>query len=364
MSRLELGRLGPRILQVAGIACTLAVATGGTAQAANYVGWVWGNQPTATSCYTPSTSYSYNSVGGTITICPLGTGQYEVEFGSLYHAQPDDVQISAYNTSGYCASGGWFISGSTIDAYVGCFDSSGNPANTYFTLLYQERTSRFGNSKKGIAFLWANEPTTASYTPSTSFQYNSTGGTNTIVRNGTGNYTATLPGLTTIGGDVQVTAYDAAARCNVVDWGGVSGGTAVNIQCFDSSGAAADEYYDLAYALKSPFGLTSASHSKGAWAWANDDTDTNVYTPDKTYQYSGFRTGKLTAQEVATGEYAVTIPGNLSYSTSHVLVTTYNGSNDYCNIFDWSTSTMYVLCWAQGGTPVDSEFDVTFQTAE
>src|SRR5690349_18877060 len=62
----------------------------------------------------------------------------------------------------------------------------------------------------GYAFLWADQPSTASYTPSTSFQGNSMGGTNTIVRNGTGDYTITLPGMAGNGGDggnVQVTAY-------------------------------------------------------------------------------------------------------------------------------------------------------------
>ncbi|HLY05812.1 MAG TPA: hypothetical protein VKR31_08705 [Rhizomicrobium sp.] len=372
---MTMSRFESRIRSLMGkgaMVCALALASTNIAQARdastphNFVGWVWGNEPTATSCYTPSTSYSYNSQNGSIQICPLGTGDYEVEFGSLYHAQPDDIQITAYDTSGYCVSNGWGPSGSTLIAYVGCYDANGNPQNDYFTLLYQARTKDFGKSKKGIAFLWADEPTSSSYTPSSSYQFNSTGGTNTIVRESAGSYIATIPGLYYEHSDVQVTTYDGAARCKVNSWGpGSGGGTDIYIQCYNSAGSPADEYYDLAYAVKEPFGLTTAAHSTGAWAWADDDTSTSVYTPSTYYQYNGFRTGKLTAQKLGTGTYAVYIPGTLAYNTSHVLVTAYGSDNsNYCNTYFWGSSEAEVLCYAQGGVPADTQFDLTFQTAE
>ena len=105
MAMSRCGNSARSLLAMVGTAYALALASASVAQAriaSNFVGWVWGNEPTATSCYTLNTSFSYNSQKGSITICPLATGVYEVEFGSLYQAQPDDIQITAYDTSGYC----------------------------------------------------------------------------------------------------------------------------------------------------------------------------------------------------------------------------------------------------------------------
>jgi len=45
-----------------------------------------------------------------------------------------------------------------------------------------------------------------------------------------------------------------------------------------------------------------------------------------------------------------------------MLVTAYGYSSDYCNSAGWGSNVMYVACYQQGGTPVSSDFDVTFQT--
>jgi hypothetical protein len=233
-------------------------------------------------------------------------------------------------------------------------------------LLYQSRSGTFGSASAGLAFLWADEPTTASYTPELEYQYNSTGGTNTILRNSVGNYYATLPGFTGNGGDVQVTAYGAPARCKVGALGGGDAGAIVKVLCFDTSGVAADEEFDLAYAVKEPFGLTTASNSHGVWAWANRPNDTVSYEPPAPEQYNGFATGRLTAQKLGTGQYAVNIPGQLSYRSSTILATGYGMGADYCNTSNWvsnaTANTVYVNCYKQGGMPVDAEFDMTLQT--
>jgi hypothetical protein len=359
-----LGKFTVRALQAAGLACMLGLATAGAVQAAvQRVGWVWAYSPSATHPYKVTGSYVYNSTGGEVIVVPLGTGYYEVKFAGLYNGAPSDVQVSAYSSSGYCTSSGWSSSSKSVVAYVSCYDASGNPANSYFTLLYQERSGNIGNNGKGLAFVWANSPTSASYTPSGGYSYNSTGGTNNITRNGTGSYTVNLPGLTTGGGDVQVTAYDAVARCKAGSWGQSGSGTYVNVYCFDSTGAAADEYFDLAYSDKESFGHTTSSSAKGVYAWANNPSPTKSYTMSPTFQYNGFTTGRLTANKYGTGEYTVTIPGSFGYDFSNVLVTGYSGSSNYCNIVDWGSASVNVACYSQGGTPTDSYFDLAFQTA-
>jgi hypothetical protein len=357
---------GFRAARVAGLACLLAATAASAAHAMNNVGWVWADEPAASSSYTPDTGYSYNSSGGTITITPYGAGEYYVEFGGLYDGSPDDVQVTAYNTSGYCTANSWYGSGTTMYIFVECFDKNGSAANNYFTLLYQSHSTTFGTADVGLAYLWANDRTTGSYTPSSYYSYNSTGGTNTIRRHSTGNYTVTLPGLTKTGGDVQVTEYSGysePARCNVVEWGASSAGTKINVKCYNTSGEPADEYFNLLYGVGVPLAVTKGYAAKGVWAWANDDTSTSVYTPDRTYQYNEFETGRLTAQEVGTGEYLVEFPGSPSYSTSLVLVTAYANNSNYCNVDDWGSDYLYVLCYDEGGNLADTQFDVTFQTA-
>lgn len=363
MPRYEWKNPGLRTIKAAGLASLLAFASMGMVQAAT-VGWVFGNQPNATSPYTPDPAFSHNSAGGAITIVPLGTGSYEVEFTGLHSPTGmDDVQVGGPDTSGYCVAGGWSYSGSSVDARAFCFDANGNPVNSYFTLLYQERHGTFGSATRGLAFLFADQPTTASYTPNRVYQYNSTGGANTIVRTGTGNYTATIPGLDAMHSDVQVTAVGGIAlRCKVQGWSGSSTSTRVHVLCFDSSGVAADEYYDLAYAVNDGFGSGASATDRGSWAWANKPNATDSYTPNTLIQYNGFATGKLTAKKTATGKYTVTVPGRISYNTRISLVTSHGGTNSYCN--GTPTFPSLILCYGQGGVPLDTEFDMSLQTAD
>jgi hypothetical protein len=369
MRRYTFGTLGFRAARVAGLACMLTVAATALAHAGNNVGWVWADDPSASSSYTPDTYYSYNSAGGSITITPYGAGEYLVEFGGLYDGSPDNVQVTAYYTTGYCEATSWGGGSGTVDAYVQCYNASGSRANNYFTLLYQSHSSGFGNAKVGQAYIWTNDPTAKSYVPDSEWSYNSTGGMNSVRRHSAGNYTVTLPGLTKTGGNVQVTAYTSLynepvpARCKVVEWSSGSSGTKVNVQCYNSGGLPADEYFSLLYSIGVPMAVTEGYAAKGAWAWANNAESTSAYRTDTTYQYNEFETGRLTSQKTGTGVYLVTIPGSLSYAPSLVLVTAYGGGANYCNVDGWSTSQISVNCFNAGGVESDTQFDVTLQTA-
>jgi hypothetical protein len=81
-------------------------------------------------------------------------------------------------------------------------------------------------------------------------------------------------------------------------------------------------------------------------------------------QYNGFGTGFLTAAKNSRGYDVVSIPGGESFSTTNVLVTGYDNTSDYCNIYGWNAAQIGVLCFAQGGVPIDSKFNVAFQTAD
>ncbi len=103
--------------------------------------------------------------------------------------------------------------------------------------------------QRRMGYAWANDPASASYTPSTTYSFSSSGGAVTATRSGTGVYAITFAGLGgngVAGGNVQVTSYGAGSEhCKVASWGSSSANFAVNIRCFNAAGAAVDSRYSV-----------------------------------------------------------------------------------------------------------------------
>ena len=212
-------------------------------------GFVQADDPTAASAYTPDTDRNQNSTYTPNTVARTGTGVYAVTFPNLasYGAQSGSAAASAVGTAGeHCTVSSWNSNGTPdTTVIVRCFDAAGVPADAVFDASYIRPTA----SSAPFAYLWAQDEAAASYTPSTHHQFNSTGATNTIVRNSTGDYTVTLPGLATSGGTVKVTAFSAASSyCKASDWDAAGADERVDVLCFDSTGAPADVKFTLSFA--------------------------------------------------------------------------------------------------------------------
>jgi len=134
------------------------------------------------------------------------------------------------------------------------------------------------------------------------------------------------------------------------------------VVCFDKNGNPADEYFNLAYTAREAPGLTVGTDTLGAYAWADESTNTTGYRPYPSYQYNAMRTGPLTSVETSTGVYEVQIPGSYGLSSDNMQVTAYGDNSDYCNSGGWGSNEMYVLCYKQGGTLANDDFDVIFET--
>ncbi len=354
------GRLDLRAVECAGFVSLLTLAAG-TSQAANNVGWVLADQPTVAS-YTPNPKYSFNSAHGVISIQKLAQGEYRVIFDKLYDGGTGEsslVLVSAYNTSGRCISGQASASGSSVTASVGCFTSSGGLTDAPFALLYQSRGTDFGNAHRGVAYTTVSRGTNVE-------SFDSSGQQVSALQDHKGNYFVYFRGLSDTG-TVQITpngtAIDpsgAEARCKVADRIGTSSYIRVNVHCY-TTGEFANENFDIGYAVGESLGVVGGVQARAASALANNPTSTKAYAPP--IQYNGFGTGRLTAQKTGTGQYTVTIPGTVSYGTSNALVTAYGSGSNYCNIAGWTTNAISVACYDQSGAPADSQFDVSFQTA-
>jgi hypothetical protein len=251
---------------------------------------------------------------------------------------------------------------------VQCYNAQGQPARASFTVLYQARNAPFGGATSGEAYFFDNDPAVKTNTPPDQ-SFNSTGGNNMVAASSIGNYTGTLPGLTKPGGEPQVTAIQlssiahAIPRCKLATWGTGASSTSVTVHCYDIAGKPKNGGFFVAYSVGQPLGAIPGFVPLGAWAWANVPESMAIYKPVGKYQYNGFKTGPLTAQKTGTGLYTVSIPGTINYGTSVALVTAQGADNRYCNLAGWTTNAISVACFAQGGAPADSKFEVSFQTA-
>ncbi len=300
--------------------------------------------------------YQFNSSLAANYVTNLSTGKYRVDLPGLGVAG-GTVHVSAYNGNHYCKPQQWFPNGTTMQVLVNCFAPSGAFTNGLFTILFYKQS---GESSVNGAYLWADNPTAASYTPSTAYQWSSALRANTVNRTGPGVYQALLPGLTSSGGTVLVTSYGSGSeRCKIASWFPSNLGIAVNVSCFQVNGNPADTQFTLSFLTDPLIG--------GAFAWA-DQPYVATYTPSAAYQHSS--TGStITVSRTSVGSYKINIPSQPPYNKTGAFVTAYGTTSEYCNIVNWLPSgannfdtAIDVACYDRYGSVVDTRYTVLYTT--
>ena len=314
------------------------------------VGYAWANQASSAS-YVPSGTYSYNISGGGVSITRFATGVYSVKFTGLGHvAAGGNVQVTAYaGWSEACKVSSWSSGGADFTVSVRCFTTSGTAADSLYTVMLtwpQAATS-------GLGYAWANNPTSASYTPNAAYAYNGSGGSVSITRSGTGVYAVTFAGLSSgAGGDVQVTAYGTGnEECKVQSWG-AGGSFTASVRCYTAGGTPKDTLYTVL--VNQPQTTTKGI----GYVWANNATSAS-YTPNTFYAYNG-SDGNVTITRSGVGAYAVKFAG-LTGGGGHVQVTAYGGSNESCKVVNWSSGADFnvnIRCFSAAGALVDTRYTV------
>jgi hypothetical protein len=109
-------------------------------------------------------------------------------------------------------------------------------------------------ARAGFGFVWANDADVAPltpYTPATTFQFNSSGRTNTVIHYYPGYYEVRMPGVMAPArdGNVHVTAYGSdAAYCKAKRWDRRNfGDVSILVTCFDYRGAPSDSRFTALY---------------------------------------------------------------------------------------------------------------------
>jgi hypothetical protein len=358
---------GARSLAVLGFALGMGAWTSSTQAAPLEWAYLWADQPIAAS-YTPALAYQQNSSGATNTMVRTGMGVYQALLPNLaanagtvhvtaYGSGTQTCKVASWGPNFFRHGGGWSLT-STQQVNVRCFNASGAPADTRFTLSYANP----GTPDAVMAYLWADQPSTASYTPALPNQFNSSGATNTARRIGVGAYTASLPNLGAWAGHVQVTAYGTGSeRCKTSNWSPVGSAQEVQVRCFTSSGTPVDTRFTLTYVAENSLIGGSAAPSplpgtSGSYVWANQSTLAS-YTPSLSYQWDDFG-GTNTVTRSGVGAYAVHFT-NHALHWGNVQVTAYGDGSEHCKVAFWNTSDgAQVRCFNSSGLPVDTRFVV------
>jgi hypothetical protein len=311
--------------------------------------------------------FSMNTTGATNWVTWLATGQVRIDCPGLGNEAGGNVQVTAFAFGARCKVESWGSSGTTLQVVARCHDAAGTPTNLPLSVSYVRRAGAPGMEG---GYVWADQPTASSYTPSPTYQWNSTGGVNTIARSAVGEYVVRFPGQSFTGGTVEVTAYGTGSEyCKVEGWSPLAG-QSVRVRCFTASGAAADTRFTAKFTRGAP-----NKTGTFAYAWASQPTAAN-YTPSLTYQRSdlafqcgGAQTrGPVTIARASTGRYTVTfagIPGGGSVG-KNVKVTGYGSGSDTCKVLSWlggpTDTTAEVQCFTASGAPVDAFYTISFSS--
>jgi hypothetical protein len=282
------------------------------------------------------------------------------------------VQVSSYGaTAANCKVVGWYPRGGDQYVDASCFSPSGAPVDSRFTVSYTQPIGPGGQ----IAYAWADQPSTASYTPHRDYQYSNTGGVLTVKRTARGAYTVKVPRMATHPTSVAVTAYGPGNElCRVLRWtpSATSATTQlVQVRCTTPAGTAADSRFVVA--MLKQIGLMGNNLLANAAVWANDPTAA-TYTPSTGYQWNisnaaGGQGANATVQRASTGRYHVLLPSQYpTTSGGHVQVTSYGAGTKRCQVLGWGSSgtamQVVVVCTTRTGAPSDATFTLQFQRAQ
>jgi len=208
-----------------------------------------------------------------------------------------------------------------------------------------------------FAYLWANEPHTASYSPMPQYSYNATGGAIQIQHDRTGYYTVTIEGAADAANHLfglSVVAYGATTiGCAPFYSTGFTGGNlSVWVRCHDRvTQTEADSRFSML--------VVGANSVEGrhAFAWAND------YAPDSAWTFTK-GPNPIVISNVDAYE------DNVAFGTGNVAGTIALLSPDdgwyhwydaggSCHLGGWLNSGVDVRCFGPTGAPWSEAYYVT-----
>lgn len=199
----------------------------------------------ASASHTPSSAAQYSSAGGTHTVTRNGVGQYSVILANQA-VFGGTVAVSAFGAAaGACSVASFYPVGANLQVDVRCFGGTGEAADRRFALRF---LSTEPGASTDLQYVWAEQPTAASYAPSAWYQSTSqANGPARITRAGAGHYVVRFPATVAAYSVAVATPYGTGAvDCQTSSLTGASGNADVRVRCYDAAGRGADAMFTLA----------------------------------------------------------------------------------------------------------------------
>lgn len=330
---------------------------------AQEVAWAYVDpMSSAATTFTVPSNLQFCTGGGSITVTrQTQAHRFRVNIPGV-SGNTGVVHATAVGGSHTAVVESWGIGSSGIFANIALYSSSGTAANNArFSVLYRI----VDDNTRRESQLWANQPTSASYTPSLIYAWNGARGNPTIQRLSTGLYEVHLPGLAPLGaewGNVFVSPYGPVAlRAKIDGWSHSTTETIVGVRTTDSAGAPADGMFTLTYAERA--GLLDRADGSGAHVWLSSVSSPFQY-PSPAYADSNSLEGPHGLENVTrlgTGRYRVHLPDNSVASHAITMVSGYGASANYASIESTQSdgcggTFVFVDTYTPNGVPVDASF--------
>jgi hypothetical protein len=251
--------------------------------------------------------------------------------------------------------------GTTVN--VRCHDAAGAAQDATFGLTYlTDELPVFplpapGGPDRAKAFVWS-DVTGSNLNPSAAYSFNSGGGTNTVTQLEPGIYRVDFPDIGTAGGIVHVNAYDSDAYCKAHSWGPNGTTQEVYVLCFGPSGAAVSSRFSvLFYKEDRPNATFNAAYTRSLIP-----ITTEPVVPPTAYSWNGRRLANGVSR-TGVGRYRVTFTGVVeSPNRGSAIATAYGPMPTRCKVVGWIAPLVDVFCHQIDGTPIDSEFGLSYFT--
>lgn len=355
---------------ILGLAVALAIATPNTASA--NAAFIWADQPTRTTAYSPSPNYrgsSFPTGGVGATVQRLSVGRYRVALSYASLGAPPFPHVSAYGGPHRCQVESWLWSASLeVTVRVRCYDFDGIPTDGKFTLHVHD-------SQTGVADAWADQANrtvhspynTNSYYSSNTTPSGSPGGPPNVTRTATGAYRVRFPDWAVDGHNIMVSAYGNVPRfCNVFthDHDAARREVSVDVWCRDQHGSYANAQFNVSI-MRNTSMMPVGFH--GAYARTAAPSAT-WHSPPTLYSHNQlWGPGSTSIHRRAPGRYSVYFREPTFTANTNALVTAYTVFDHHCVIENWGDFSIWtrvnVACYDHTSRDyADTGFFVTLST--
>lgn len=357
------------------VAALVAAVLLGPAPASAYIyptvtAAVWANSPTAAE-YRPMAGYTTNSTGGDVTVRRTGTGAYTVVLhdsgttGGVTHVVPYGGGPVMCTVAGSYRA---LLGDNDQLIQVRCFAASGVAVDSRFVVTF---TNVQQVSQGRLAYFTIDQATpTGVRTLPSSLRYDSTGGTISYERLGTGRYRYYMnrnPDSeygSPIFPMMHVTAHGSTAVHCQADW--PVGG---EVFCTNAAGRPVDARFSVTYGSRADLlGRATGPRFATGTLYRTSISGDRISGDSYNSTISGY--GGASGRILGTGRYQMTFSGTAT-AFGTAFVNAHRGMFDsdphgYCVLVDWSPigadTTIRVNCYTYLGVPANQNAWISFTT--